>query len=131
MKWFQGPCGRQRESISLLASGALPEEEAGAVESHLAACAACRKYYEEVRGLTAPLADWERTYAFIEPSEAAQLRWSEAVLRGWSQPRIHIRGHDVASVGRAIPRAHLAVPPRLGRDGRAVASDVGNSHSPV
>jgi hypothetical protein len=87
MTWFRNPCGRYRESIRLLASCALPEAEKAAVESHLAACAACRKYCEEIRVLTVPLANWERTFAHIKPNETVQMRWSKAVrAAGRSQP---------------------------------------------
>jgi len=59
MKRLFNQCGRYRRSISLLASGALPERDRDAVENHLAACAGCRKYYEEIKSVSAPLAGWE------------------------------------------------------------------------
>jgi anti-sigma factor RsiW len=77
MRWFRDPCGRFRESICLLTSGALPDEDKTAVEAHLAICAPCRKYCEELRALTVPLANWERTFAHIKPNKNVEIRLSE------------------------------------------------------
>ena len=79
MKRLFNQCGRYRRSISLLASGALPERDRDAVENHLAACAGCRKYYEEIKSVSAPLAGWKRHFAHLEPTEAAGLRWARAI----------------------------------------------------
>lgn len=68
-----------RETICLLASGALAEQEKVEAENHLAACACCREYYDEVKSLAAPLANWERNFARIEPSQTLQTRWANAI----------------------------------------------------
>jgi len=49
------PCEEYQESISLLASGSLDEQETAAVRAHLAGCAACREYYESMRALCGDL----------------------------------------------------------------------------
>src|SRR5262245_21936862 len=80
-------CERFRESLGLLASSALPDAEGAAVEAHLAACPDCRQYFEELRSLTVPLANWERSFAQIEPTPALQQRWRNAVVSaGESEP---------------------------------------------
>jgi anti-sigma factor RsiW len=78
MKWFCHPCRRRRE-ICLLAAGALPEQDRPEMERHLAACAACQNYYNEIKALAAPLAGWEKNFAQIEPTQAMQARWAGAV----------------------------------------------------
>src|SRR6266852_4996453 len=80
MKWLLNRCERQRESICLLASSALPEQERVRVENHLAACAGCRKYYDEIMSVTLPLANWEKSFAHIEPDQALRTRWAKLVL---------------------------------------------------
>jgi hypothetical protein len=47
MKWFVNSC-RHRQTIALLASGVLAESERIELERHLAVCAVCRKYNEEL-----------------------------------------------------------------------------------
>jgi len=88
MKWISNACGRHRQDISLLASGALPEAERRALESHLAVCAACQKYFVEMKDLCAPLAGWGGNLAHVEPSEAIRVRWAMAIQRA-SQPKQH------------------------------------------
>jgi putative zinc finger protein len=79
MKWFWNPCRRVRREICLLAAGALPEQDRPELERHLAACSACRNYYNEIKALAAPLAGWEKNFAHIEPTQAMQERWAGAV----------------------------------------------------
>ena len=79
MKWFLTRCGRYRQSICLLASGALSEPERSRVENHLAACADCRKYCDETRKVAAPLANWEDNFRHIEPDQIIRMRWAKAV----------------------------------------------------
>ena len=62
MKRFFNSCGRYRRSICLLAGGALPEPEKDQIENHLAGCADCRKYYDEMQAVTVPLTNWERAF---------------------------------------------------------------------
>jgi anti-sigma factor RsiW len=80
MKWFLNPCRRRRQILCLLASDVLPERDVAAVQSHLATCAGCRKYFVDIQSVSAPLAGWERHFAHLEPTEAAGLRWSRAIL---------------------------------------------------
>jgi hypothetical protein len=42
-------CGEWEARIALLVEGDLPDGEAGAVEAHLAGCAGCRRFAEELR----------------------------------------------------------------------------------
>ncbi len=79
MKWFFDQCRRHRRNISLLAAGALSETEKDAVENHFAACADCRKYFEEVKAVTVPLANLAGSVPQLQPSQSAQARWSRAV----------------------------------------------------
>jgi anti-sigma factor RsiW len=85
MKWFLNTCRGRRASISLLASGALPERDRVEIERHVAACAECRNRYDELKTLLAPTNDWERQFDHIEPSEAAKRRWV-AAIRNSSKP---------------------------------------------
>src|SRR5258706_6434627 len=79
MKSFFKPCGRYRQSICLLASGDLAERERIEAQNHLASCADCRQYFDELKALTVPLATWERSLAHIQPDSSLQLRWAHAV----------------------------------------------------
>src|ERR1051325_8756869 len=79
MNWFSNKCRRHREAISILGTGALPEEERIAAESHLAQCADCRNYSEEIKSLAAPFGAWKESLAQIEPTPAARSRWAKAV----------------------------------------------------
>ena len=79
MKWLLNQCRRHRESICLLASGALPEPQKAVVQNHLASCAGCRKFYDEIKSVTEPLANWEQSCARVEPDQALQMRWAGAV----------------------------------------------------
>jgi len=74
--WHHCHC---RPDISLLAAGALGEEEKFELERHLGMCEECRTYYAEIKSLTAPLAEWEKNLTSIVPTPAAQQRWARAV----------------------------------------------------
>jgi anti-sigma factor RsiW len=80
MNWFRNECRRFRREICLLAAGALPELDRPGLEQHLAACAGCRNYYNEIKALAAPLAGWEKNFARIAPPQAMRHRWAGAVL---------------------------------------------------
>ena len=80
MKRFFDPCRRHRQNISLLAAGALPETEKAEVEVHLAACADCRKRFEEIKAVTVPLTNWAENVPQFQPSQSARTRWSKAIL---------------------------------------------------
>lgn len=89
MKRFFDPCRQQRQNIALLAAGALPEAEKGQIEKHLAACADCRKYFEEIKAVTTPLANWADDLAQFQPSQFARTRWSKAILAAGRPEPIH------------------------------------------
>ena len=91
MKRFWNPCRRHRRSICLLAGGALAEPEWNALKAHLAECADCRKYHDEMVLLAKPLAGWERNFAHVKPTRDAQARWEKAIqvtadINRWNQP---------------------------------------------
>ena len=79
MKRFFDPCRRHRRNLSLLAAGALSETEINPVKNHLATCADCRKYFEEVKAVTVPLANLAGSVPQLQPSQSAQARWSRAI----------------------------------------------------
>ncbi len=79
MKWSFDPCQRHRQNISLLAASALSETEKVTVDNHLVACADCRKYFEEVKAVTVPLANLAGSVPQLQPSQSAQARWSRAI----------------------------------------------------
>ncbi|HKW31176.1 MAG TPA: hypothetical protein VJT54_17765 [Verrucomicrobiae bacterium] len=79
MKWFLKRCERHRRSICLLAGSALSKPELNELRVHLANCADCRKYHDEMVSLAKPLADWETNFAHVEPSPETRIRWAKAV----------------------------------------------------
>jgi hypothetical protein len=79
MKWFLNPCRRHRANLCLLASGALAEPEMNEVRAHLAECADCRKYHDEIISLAKPLAAWEANFAHVIPTRDAQTRWTKEI----------------------------------------------------
>ena len=79
MKWLLNRCSGNRDRISLLASGRLPEPERAAIELHLQACARCQRYYNEVSALNQRLEEWGKCLPRIEPSEALGARWVRAI----------------------------------------------------
>lgn len=80
MKRFFDPCRRQRQNLTLLAAGVLPETEKSQISTHLAACADCRTYFDQVKAVTAPLAKLAESLPQLQPSQLAQARWSRAIL---------------------------------------------------
>jgi len=95
MKRLWNPCARHRESICLLAAGALPEAGRGAVENHLAACADCRNYFDEIKRAATPFANWKKDFAHLEPDQALQERWAKAVrAAGQSEPVGRVRAGE-------------------------------------
>jgi anti-sigma factor RsiW len=72
-------CSEYHESLCLLASSALPESDRVEIENHLAACADCKSYYDEIRKVAVPLANWEKEFAHIAPDYALQMRWANAI----------------------------------------------------
>jgi hypothetical protein len=79
MKWLSDRCRRHRQNLCLLASGLLSGPEKADIENHLVECASCRKYYAGIKPITAPLADWERNFASLEPAPDVKMRWVDAI----------------------------------------------------
>jgi anti-sigma factor RsiW len=79
MKWPLNRCRHRRQEISLLAAGALGEEDKGELEHHIAACEECRRYHNGMKAVAAPLANWEKPLSAIEATPVAQMRWARAV----------------------------------------------------
>lgn len=79
MKSSLNQCERGPEVISLLASGALAGPDKAEIEDHLATCPNCRQRFAELTSVSAPLTDWERNFAHVEPSREARLRWARAI----------------------------------------------------
>jgi hypothetical protein len=70
-------CGHWREAIRLWVCDALEGEEAAQVETHLAGCAECRLYAEEVQAATQGLR-WLGSRE-MEPRPGFRARWTRAV----------------------------------------------------
>jgi anti-sigma factor RsiW len=79
MSRFSNPCRRHRKSLCLLAGGLLSAPDRASIENHLAGCARCRSYYEEIKSVAIPLAGWERHFAHVEPGAAVQMRLAKAI----------------------------------------------------
>jgi hypothetical protein len=115
MKWFRNECKRRREALCLLASGALPESEVSGLEAHLSDCAACRKYFTEVKEVAAPLASWERGFASVEPDHAVKERWFQAIAAA-----APLSAATVSKPGK--PALTPALSPRRGRNTSSVGT---------
>jgi anti-sigma factor RsiW len=89
MNRFFDPCRRHRQDLSLLAAGALPETEKERVEIHLAECANCRKYFEEIKAMTVSLTSLAGNVPHVQPSEFARTRWSKAILAAARPEPVH------------------------------------------
>ena len=57
----------------------MPAEEKAAIDNHLAACADCGTYYDELKAVTVPLRNWEENFSRIQPDPAVQRQWARAV----------------------------------------------------
>lgn len=55
MTFSMKPCSRHRQSLALLAAGAVDETTAGPLRRHLADCPACQWYFEEIAGASSVL----------------------------------------------------------------------------
>lgn len=99
MNWILNRCRRQRQDISLLAAGVLPQDERAKVQEHLASCPSCRKLYQELTNIVRPLAGWEKEMQPIEPNEAMRRRWTRAVLAVNEAEFSERPGTDSASAG--------------------------------
>ncbi len=79
MRRLLNSCCDHRENISLLASSALPEAEQAPLRDHLAHCAPCRQYYEEMAKLTGEIQQWVSTEPPVEPHAAFSARWLRSI----------------------------------------------------
>jgi anti-sigma factor RsiW len=86
MKRFSNRCQPWRKSICLLAGNALSSAEQAEVQRHLAACPECLRYYEQIKSVTAPLANWEKNFSGVQPDPQLQTRWRKALLASDDQP---------------------------------------------
>jgi anti-sigma factor RsiW len=75
MRRFLDDCSHHRANLCLLAGGALADQERATLENHLATCLDCQSYYEEVRRVAAPLAEWEKAFSQVEANTAVEARW--------------------------------------------------------
>ena len=80
MNGSSNQCQAWRESICLLAGNALSSTEQVEVQRHLADCAGCRAYHDQIKSVAAPLAGWETNFSRVQPGPALQSRWRKAVL---------------------------------------------------
>jgi len=99
MRWLFKPCGRYRQNICLLASGDLSEEQKEEAQSHLASCADCRKYFEELKAVTTPLSICEKSFAQFEATPRLQMRWTKAIE---AETRVRLR--EPVSIPQAFQR---------------------------
>jgi anti-sigma factor RsiW len=99
MKRLFDSCRRQRQSLCLLAGGMLSEPERSGVERHLAACAGCRKYFEEVQAVATSLSDYVETQADLQPRLGAQARWNQAIRAAGRTPPVR----STAPAGAVAP----------------------------
>jgi hypothetical protein len=77
MRRFFDPCGGYREKLRRLAGEVLPPAEAARLKSHLATCAGCRNYQDELKRVMEPLVHWEKNFSRLEPSPETLARWAE------------------------------------------------------
>jgi anti-sigma factor RsiW len=81
VKWNLHRCRNHQENISLLVAGVLTGNEQSAAEEHLAGCAQCRQYFEEVTAVARSLAQLNESAREFAPSEKLHDRWSRQILR--------------------------------------------------
>jgi len=79
MSWLSKQCGRWRRNISLRECGALSRQEQRELEDHLASCAACTEFLNELKTVGRSLTQWKQSVAKIEPAPAAKARWAMAI----------------------------------------------------
>jgi hypothetical protein len=90
MRWQLNSCRAHRENVSLLACGALPENERTSVRDHLADCAKCRQAFEKIVRLSGDFRQWTSTVQPIGAGAAFRARWMQSVqsangsARTWS-----------------------------------------------
>ena len=79
MRWRLNSCRDQRENVSLLASGVLPQAEQTSVREHLAHCAQCCQRYEEIARLSGKFQQWASTEPLVEVGAAFHDRWTRSI----------------------------------------------------
>jgi anti-sigma factor RsiW len=79
MNWLFNKCRRHETGLSLLAAGALPEDEQQPLSLHLAQCAACRARLESLQQLSTRLADLAEHLPQAGAPESLRRRWMTAV----------------------------------------------------
>ena len=103
-------CRKCREAINLRLCGALESEEAARVEAHLAACAECRLYAEEVQATAAGLR-WLGSRD-VEARPGFRARWTRAVGEAARPSSFAATAGAIVAWGRGLLRRNLR--PALG-----------------
>jgi len=79
VKWFMSHCPREQQGIALLVAGLASAVELERAEDHLASCAACREYYQELRAVTGEIAGLKRQAAPVVPKRL-RARWTGEII---------------------------------------------------
>src|SRR5258706_11122927 len=87
MRWRLNSCCEHRKSLIVLASGALPQTAEPSLRDHMAHCAQCREYYEQIASLSGALGKWVNTDTHIEADAAFRARWMRSVQSANVRPR--------------------------------------------
>lgn len=90
MKWLFNPCRRHQENISLLATGALAEEQQAGLKGHLTACPACQARFAELKALAGRCKQLVNALPQVETSVALRRRWMTSV-RELARPQNEIK----------------------------------------
>ena len=69
-------CRKYRESLCAVMSGDVSPEDHAALEAHLEVCPDCRKYRNEIGGVTALLSAGGEFFRDVDPSESTRSRWA-------------------------------------------------------
>ncbi len=99
VNWIWQRCRRWRRKVALLAMGALADDECAGLEAHLADCARCRRYRDELGPIAARVRSLSEAMPEVEPSAALRARWTRAV-RG--EPQASRFGGALAPAGGAL-----------------------------
>ncbi len=94
VKWPTLQCRQYRKSISLLASGVLPQQEQAAVERHLSACGKCQRYYKEMTSVVQELRQLRMPQ--VELTQAMRSRWESEIKKASEES-------GFSSVAAAVP----------------------------
>jgi len=98
------PCRKYRESLCAVMSGDISPEDHAALEDHLEVCAECRKYRNEIGGVTALLSAGGELFRDVDPSESTRSRWARDFQKAvepanhsrrlWPRPKVLCRFLD-------------------------------------